>query len=145
MGKILPTKKQKGETKMKKVISAIVTAFAVLTLCICLAACSKGVEGTYKFSSMVIEEGSASVEIKANEKYMGVTVDSDAYVLTIKGDNTWTMEINFGAAVKQNGTWEEKDGKYLLSVEGESEVIEATLSGGTITLEQDGMKLNLKK
>ena len=134
---------------MKKVISAIVTAFTVLTMCICLAACAKSVEGTYKFSSMSMQNGSVSVEIKAGESYMGITVDSDAYVLTMKNDNTWTMEVKLGSSMTQSGTWEEKDGKYLLSVtsEGaaESDVIEATLSGSTLTFEQDGMKLTLKK
>ena len=41
------------------------------------------------------------------------------------------------------GTWEEKDGKYYLTVEGES--VEMTLNGATLSFEQEGMKLELKK
>lgn len=147
MGKILPVKKQKEKQKMKKVISAIVTAFAVLTLCICLAACSESVEGTYKFSSMTVtHEGSDPVEIKAGDDWMGMSVTSDFYVLTINSDNTWTMKVQLGGAETESGTWEEKDGKFLLDPGyGEKSILKATLSGGTFTIEENGNKIVLKK
>lgn len=125
--------------KVKGFLAAVV--FAVLL--VCMAACSTGITGTYKFSSMSMNQGGLSVEVKAGEEFMGVTITEEAYSLTVNEDNTWTMTVNMGEVFTQNGTWEEKDGKYLFSAEGES--MEVTLSGNTLTFEQDGAKIVLKK
>ncbi len=131
---------------MKKFIEAVVSALAALALCICLAACSSGVAGTYKFSSMKVENGSTTVEIKVGEKYMGVIVlDEDSFVLTMNDDNTWEMKTTVGMNATQTGTWEEKEGKYYLSAKDETDVLEATLDGKTITLSMDGTTVILKK
>lgn len=125
--------------KVKGFLAAVV--FAVLL--VCMAACSTGITGTYKFSSMSMNQGGLSVEVKAGEEFMGVKITEEAYSLTVNEDNTWTMKVNVGEEFTQSGTWEEKDGKYLFSAEGES--MEVTLSGNTLTFEQDGAKIVLKK
>ncbi len=125
--------------KVKGFLAAVV--FAVLL--VCMAACSTGITGTYKFSSMSMNQGGLSVEVKAGEEFMGVTITEEAYSLTVNEDNTWTMKVNVGEEFTQSGTWEEKDGKYLFSAEGKS--MEVTLSGNTLTFEQDGAKIVLKK
>lgn len=130
---------------MKKTITIVLSAITMVILSVFIAACSSSVTGTYKFSSMSMSEGAVNVEIKAGESYMGVTVGEDAYVLTMNGDNTWEMKVNLGEKMTEKGTWEEKDGKYLLKSENDTETITATLDGKTITFEQDGMKLVLKK
>lgn len=128
---------------MKRTMKALLEAVVFLTLCLCLAACSKGITGTYKFSSMSMNQGGLSVDVKAGEAFMGVTVTEDAYTLTVNEDNTWTMTVNMGQNVTQSGTWEEKDGKYVFTTDGET--MEVTLSGNTLTFEQDGVKVVLKK
>lgn len=125
--------------KVKGFLAAVV--FAVLL--VCMAACSTGITGTYKFSSMSMNQGGLSLEVKAGEEFMGVTITEEAYSLTVNEDNTWTMKVNVGEDFTQSGTWEEKDGKYLFSTEGKS--MEVTLSGNTLTFEQDGAKIVLKK
>lgn len=125
--------------KVKGFLAAVV--FAVLL--VCMAACSTGITGTYKFSSMSMNQGGLSVEVKAGEEFMGVTITEEAYSLTVNEDNTWTMKVNVGEEFTQSGTWEEKDGKYLFSAEGKN--MEVTLSGNTLTFEQDGAKIVLKK
>lgn len=125
--------------KVKGFLAAVV--FAVLL--VCMAACSTGITGTYKFSSMSMNQGGLSVEVKAGEEFMGVTITEEAYSLTVNEDNTWTMKVNVGEEFTQSGTWEEKDGKYLFSTEGKS--MEVTLNGNTLTFEQDGAKIVLKK
>ncbi len=125
--------------KVKGFLAAVV--FAVLL--VCMAACSTGITGTYKFSSMSMNQGGLSLEVKAGEEFMGVTITEEAYSLTVNEDNTWTMKVNVGEEFTQSGTWEEKDGKYLFSAEGKS--MEVTLSGNTLTFEQDGAKIVLKK
>ncbi len=125
--------------KVKGFLAAVV--FAVLL--VCMAACSTGITGTYKFSSMSMNQGGLSLQVKAGEEFMGVTITEEAYSLTVNEDNTWTMKVNVGEEFTQSGTWEEKDGKYLFSAEGKS--MEVTLSGNTLTFEQDGAKIVLKK
>ncbi|MDE5766738.1 MAG: hypothetical protein K2I17_06190 [Clostridia bacterium] len=133
---------------MKNIISAIVTAFTVLTLCICLAACSDGAEGnsvvgTYKFSSATMY----GEEIKVGDEYMGITVDSDFYVLNMKDDNTFIMEVNFiGGEDTESGAWKERDGKYFLTfAHAEEFEYEAKISGNTLTLGLDEMNIIFKK
>lgn len=131
---------------MKKAVKVFLTVAVFVVLSLCIAACNSGVTGTYKFSSMTVQDGSTTIEIKAGEKYMGIIqLEADTYVLTMNDDNTFKMEADMGSKMTQEGKWEEKDGKYLLSVEGESEVIEATISGKTLMFEQEGVKIVLKK
>ena len=125
--------------KVKGFLAAVVSA----VLLVCMAACSTGITGTYKFSSMSMNQGGLSLEVKAGEEFMGVTITEEAYSLTVNEDNTWTMKVNVGEEFTQSGTWEGKDGKYLFSAEGKS--MEVTLSGNTLTFEQDGAKIVLKK
>ena len=132
---------------MKKFIAAVVSALAALALCICLAACADtGIEGTYKFSSMKVAQGSTTIEISVGEKYMGmIQLDEDSFVLTMNGDNTFEMKTTVGMNTTQKGTWEEKDGKYYLSAEDEPDKLEAVLEGKTITLSMEGTTVILKK
>ena len=132
---------------MKKFIAAMVSALAALALCICLAACSaKGVEGTYKFSSVKMTNGTTTVEYKVGEKYFNdVVLNETSFVLTMNGDNTWEMKQDIGVTATQTGTWEEKEGKYYLSVTDQNSVMEATLDGNTITVSMDGTTVVLIK
>ena len=128
---------------MKKAVKGLLAAIVFLTLCLCMAACSTGITGTYKFSSMSMQQGGMSVEVKAGEAFMGVTITEDAYTLTVNEDNTWTMKVNMGEEMTESGTCEEKDGKYLFTNDGET--MEVSLDGSTLTFEQEGMKIVLKK
>lgn len=140
---------------MKKVISAIVTAFTVLTLCICLAACSESDEelyeanniaGTYKFLSLTYYnvDGSVLLEFKLGDND-GFELDRDTYILTVEKDKTWTMESNLDREANieeriDKGTWEYIDGKYILmpnenDFNGDEIVLDNTLNDGTLTLE----------
>lgn len=131
---------------MKKVIAGITAGVATLLLCVFMAACASSFTGTYKFYSMNMEMGGMSVNYEVGKEYMGVTISEDAFKLTINEDNTWTMETSMaGNENTTKGTWEEKDGKYYLTAEGEDDVIEATLDGNKISFEQEGMKITLKK
>ena len=129
---------------MKKVVAAIVSSLAIVALCICMAACSTGITGTWKFHKA---SGSAyGIEINyevGKEIAPGMKINEDFMVLTINEDNTYELKSELMGDSTQKGTWEQKDGKYYLNVEGES--VEMSVSGSTLTFEQDGMKLELKK
>lgn len=131
---------------MKKFIAAMVSAIATLALCICLAACSSGVAGTYKFSSVKMTDGTTTVEYKAGDKYFNdVLLNEDSFVLTMNDDNSWELKQDIGMTATQKGTWEEKEGKYYLTVTEQNRVMEATFDGNTVTLSMDGTTVVLKK
>ena len=69
---------------MKKII-AIVAVIMLLAASVCvLAACSPA--GEYKFVSYKASSGGVTVEYKAGESYMGVTVEADSVTLELKKD-----------------------------------------------------------
>lgn len=90
-----------------------------------------------------MSQGGISIEIKAGQEYMGIKVSEDAYSLVVKDDNTFELKANMGTSVTEKGTWEEKDGKYIFTADGES--MEVKLDGNVLSFEMDGMKLELKK
>ncbi len=129
---------------MKKIVVGVAVALATLIMCMCFAACSTSVTGTYKFQSMSMTQGGTTVEIKVGEQYMGmITLNEDAFVITINEDNTVEFKINMVEEATVNGTWEEKDGKYYITLEGETQ--EITVKGNTLTMENEGAKIVLKK
>ena len=130
---------------MKKVLAALATTVAIVAMCVMLSACSTGIAGTYKFSSMSMNTDGMSVELKVGESYMGVTLKEDAYVLTVKEDNTWEMEVNLGEKAKETGTWEAKDGKYFFKPDGQEIELEVTLSGNTLSMAQSVTTMVFKK
>ncbi len=120
---------------MKKVLTIISAAIAAVVIAVLFAACSANYAGTYKFSSMSMDMGGATVEINAGEEFQGVTLTEDAIVLEIKDDETWTMTTNIGGAMTQTGTWTTSDGGIVLTGEDGSEIT-ATVSGNTITISE---------
>lgn len=131
---------------MKKVFAGILTGVVTVALCIFMAACSSSFSGTYKFYSMSMDAGGVSINYEVGKEYMGVTFNEDAFTLTVNEDNTWTMSTKMmGANETVSGTWEEKDGKYYLTADGETDTIEVTVDGKKITFDQEGAKVVLKK
>jgi len=134
----------KGENKMKKLATAIIAALSAIIMCAALAACSGSAafEGTYKFSSMTMKSAGMELSYKAGESYMGMTLTEDFYVFTAENDGTWKMTAS---GVEQKGTWKEENGKYILTADGETETIAATLNGDTLTINQseDGSEMTI--
>lgn len=128
---------------MKKVLAAVVSSLAAVVLCVCFAACSTSITGTWKFHKASGTVQGIEVSYEAGKEMNGVKITEDFVVLTINEDNTFEMKMAMMGEESTTGTWEEKDGKYYLTVEGES--VEMTLNGTTLSFEQEGMKLELKK
>lgn len=133
---------------MKKTVALILIVVVAVALCVSLTACGGGFEGTYKFSSMKMDMGGVSVTIEAGKPstIMGTefTIEADAIILTVNKDNTFEIKGEMmGESMEQKGTWEMKDGKLLLTAEGET--AEATVKGNTLTMEQDGAVITYKK
>ena len=125
---------------MKKAGLWLSTLLAFVLCVCCLVACgSSSKEGTYKFSSLTI----AGETYKAGQTYEGIELSKDFSTITLKSDGT--AEIS-SMGMKQSGTWKtnEEDSKKIdITIMGETQTVEC--SGGTITMEQEGMKFVLKK
>ena len=129
---------------MKKAIAGILSSALIIAICVMMTACSTSIVGEWKFYSMHQEQNNVTVDIKAGESYMGVTISEDAIVLTINEDGSAELKMNMaGQSANLKGTWEEKEGKYYLTFEGESQ--EITVKGGKLSMENAGAKLTLKK
>lgn len=118
-------------------LAAVAAAVVALILSVVLfAACSGSAEGTYKFSSMTMGEET----VEAGDEFMGTTFSEDYMTIELKEDGTAVLTT---MGIDTEVTWE-LDGKTLtLTIAGTE--MECTLSGGTISMEQDGASIELKK
>ena len=126
---------------IKKVISVVLLTLS-LCLCFMLGGCSK-VEGVYKFDSLKYSEGGVTVEAKAGEDFMGVTLEEDFVVLTLEEDGTAKIEIPM-SELDEEGTWTKEDSKTIV-LKFEGEEVECTIDGKYLIGEFDGMELKLVK
>lgn len=110
---------------MKKFRVALVTAMVLLVSMLCLAAC--GATGTYKFDHMEVKMGAITTTVKAGDEFEGKKFDADSTTLTLKSGGKAVVKSD---GTEKEGTWEEKDGK-----------INVTIDGATIGFEKDGSYL----
>ena len=120
---------------MKKMGKVVLSVVLVLSMLLCFAACSKGGQtGRYELTSM--EEDGQEFNIADMKEFLGD--DYEAYI-ELKG--------NGKAVMNMMGEVEDlvyKDG-YMWPEGDEDDKIAYKISGNTLTLEQDGMKMVFKK
>ncbi len=118
----------------------------MVALCITMTACSASIVGTYKLETLTTQIGNEKITLEVGKDYNGDMVKADDVVFTFNNDKTWTMMSDVMEPIDANGTWEERDGKYYLSVEGmDNHEIEATLDGNKLTLKAAGWEVIVKK
>lgn len=127
---------------MKKFITAVAFVLVAAMSCVFLVGCSSELSaGTYKFSKMSGKMQGMEIDVSVGDELMGMLKLTEDYMtLEIKEDGTAVMSV-MGETV--DCAWEKKDGKYYLTVDGESQ--EMTVKKNTISFENDGMKVELKK
>ena len=104
------------------------------------------IEGAYKFQKMSYQQGGMTIELEAGEKFMGmITFSEDYMTLTLNENGTAVMVMSDGESMETgNGTWTKIDNNTLqITIEGEPENVQ--WSGNTITMENDGATVILKK
>ena len=131
--------------KIKKFFSAFLMG-PILCLCMLGVACSQEIEGTYKFSKMTYVEGGMQIEIEAGEEFMGMMTLSESFMIaTLNKDGTAILITNAGEETEtESGTWKKlEDGKIELTFEDEPVICDC--NGKTLTIEEEGAKIVLKK
>lgn len=127
----------------KKVVVIALFTFMVMGV---LAGCGDKKEktseivGTWKAAS--IEAAGVSVDFAQYAEQLGQEVDSVKMDMEVKEDKTFSMDLMGQTA---DGTWEEKDGKYILTSEGEDQ--EVTITDGKLVflVEEADMKITFEK
>ncbi len=133
-------------SRVKHFFSAILMGL-ILCVCFLIGGCSEDkIEGTYKFSKMTYVEGGIQIELEAGEEFMGMmTLSEDFMTLTLDEDGTAVMKMVEEEETEiETGTWEEVDSETIkITFDGESQTYKC--DGKTITVEEDGVKVVLKK
>ena len=131
------------KAKAKNLVAIFAAALALLMSVVLFAACGDSDPvGTYKFSSMTA--GGETYKVGDEIPELGQKFDENYLTIELKEDKTFTMSM---MGIPEEGTWE-LDGKTLtLTFTYAAEAPEeCTLSGGTITMEDDsGATVKLKK
>ena len=122
---------------MKKILSTAL-AFSLIVCCMFMLACSPA--GTYKFDSLSYSALGVTVEVKAGEKYMGITIDEDYMTLQLNKDGTGTISTQ---GVSADLTWE-KDGD-VVKITSSGNLLEFKIDGNKLIIDQGGMQIVLKK
>ena len=126
---------------MKKILSSILM-FSLVVCCMFMMACSPA--GTYKFESLSYSAGGISVEVKAGEKFMGVTVSEDYMTLQLNEGGTGSLSTQ---GVSADISWK-KEGdviKVSSSDENAGDILEFKIDGNKLYVDKDGMSFVLKK
>lgn len=117
---------------MKSMKKLLCTAM-VLGMLLCMTACSSSIAGRYEFDSME----AAGETITADD--LAALGSDEEFYLELKSDGTGTL-VAFGETNEMG--W--ADGK-IWPASDPDDTANYTYSNGTLTLEQDGMKLVFKK
>lgn len=109
----------------------------------CMPVAAVKMDGEYKFYSMSYEENGMMIELKAGEKFMGsITLTEDFISITLYQDGSAKM-VSAGETMN-GGSWKKIDDSHVeITFEGEPETF--VCDGKTMTIDQDGAKVVLKK
>lgn len=122
---------------MKKILLLLVCVFAIFGLASCDQV--KAV-GEWKLSELSMNYAGIEVTVKAGESYMGMEISEDFMVMVFNADKTGTISFQ---GENEDFTWEYKDGKFLLTSDGE--VVESYLEDDFMILQMEEMTVKFVK
>lgn len=121
---------------MKKLSKVVMVMMVAVMAMAALAGCggkkdsTPEIVGTWKVSA--VETAGVSVNFAKYAEQLGQDADTIVMELTAKEDKTFTMDI---MGQKSDGTWEEKDGKFVLTMDGQNQ--EITIKDGKLTFSEE--------
>ena len=127
-------------SKVSKKLAALVFA-AVLAMAL-LVGCGStpAIVGTWKAAT--VEASGVSMDFDAFAKQLGGDADSVKIEMVAKEDKTFSMTL---MDQSQDGTWAEKDGKFVLTADEED--LEVQIEDGKLIIAEDsmGVKITFEK
>lgn len=109
----------------------------------CTVAPTVNMAGEYKFDSLSYEEAGMLIELKVGEKFMGsITLTEDFMQICLYEDGSAKMVA--AGETMNGGSWKKIDDSHV-EITFENEPQTFVCDGKSITVEEDGMKLVLKK
>ena len=131
-------------------MTALVCAMACC--CFLFAGCSK--TGTYHFESLKYEDGETSITVDIGDKFEGMELTKDTFVLMLNDDNSFALRTSYtveydGEEYTETevvtGTWMEGYEKEIYLTAEDDDAFVAKKDGKKIIFEYDGVELTLKK
>lgn len=124
---------------------AVVMMLVVMTMSV-MAGCggkkdtTPEIVGTWKVSA--VETAGVSVDFAKYAEQLGQDADSLVMELTAKEDKSLSMNL---MGQESKGTWEEKDGKYILTMDGQDQ--EVAVKDGKLTFSEEttGVTMTFEK
>ena len=137
---------------MKKTVKLIAALCLMAALVLTLAACGDSLEGTWKCTnckdlmlgyaaSLGIDRAQAEADLKA------ASIDDMIFNITLKKDNTCTMEVRLPGEEYQSTTanWTSDDKTVTISSDDGGTPLVFTRDGSKLTVDVQGMKLVFEK
>ena len=139
---------------MKKLKKLIISALICVMACCCFlfAGCSNS--KTYQFESLKYETNNTSVTVDIGDKFEGLTITEESYVLILNDDSTFVFRSNY--TIKDGdeevtevevitGTWMEGYEKEIYCTTEDGDTFIATKDGKRITVDYGEITIVLKK
>lgn len=124
--------------RIKKVVLMMIAAVMMMAV---LSACgekevSSEIVGTWK--AAMVEASGISVDIAQYAEQMGQSVDTIKMEIVVKEDKTFSMDM---MGQKSDGTWEERDGGYVLTAGGTDQ--EVAITDGKLVFDEPTMNIKV--
>lgn len=127
---------------MKKLSKVVMVMMVAVMAMAALAGCggkkdsTPEIVGTWKVST--VETAGVSVDFAKYAEQLGQDADSLVMELTAKEDQSLTMNL---MGQESKGTWKEKDGKYVLTMDGQDQ--EVAIKEGKLTFSEESMGVTM--
>ena len=137
---------------MKKTVKLIAALCLMAALVLSLAACGDSLEGTWKctnFKDAMLDyaasQGMDRAQVEEQLKASGI--DDMIFNITLKKDNTCTMEVRLPGEEYESMTynWTSDDKTVTISPDNGGTPLVFTRDGSKLTVDKQGMKLVFEK
>ena len=109
----------------------------------CTIASTVNMAGEYKFESLSYEEAGMLIELKVGEKFMGSIILTEDFMHICLYEDGSAKMVSAGETLN-GGSWKKVDDSHV-EITFENEPVTFVCDGKTITIDEDGVKLVLKK
>ncbi len=139
---------------MKKIKKFIISALICVVACCCFLFAGCSTSKTYQFESLKYETNNTSITVNIGDKFEGMTLTEESYVLIFNDDHTFAFRSTY--TIKNGdeeivevdvitGTWMEGYEKEIYGTSEDGDTFVAKKDGKRITLNYDEITIVLTK